>query len=562
MSLGCRALTAGLALAEGRHHRRLLAAAAAPLAAQTELLAKLLRSNADTAIGRQHGFARIAASDRPVADFRRAVPTFDYEDLRAWIERQERTGERCLTEQRPIYYNRTSGTVSKPKNIPVTASGLKRIRAQRRLAAYALNKGAPVMGGKIFAVTGQAVEGEMPGGTPYGSMSGLLYRQQSRLLRSRHVLPYRLAAIEDCNEQHFAMLAYGVAEPHVTCVGTANASTLLRLLKVLNDRAEELLRTVADGAMPNVGANASPQRSVAKRHPQPQRAAQLERRLASNGALSYADLWPALAGVVTWKGGSCGVAIGNLKPSLPEHCAVIELGYIASEVHATVNIDVNRDACLPTLSDTFFEFAERDAWEASSAGGNGAAADTLTLDELQQGHDYYVFVTTADGLYRYAMNDIVRVTGRIRQTPTLAFVQKGQGVTSITGEKLYEGQVLDAASCALAAAGVRWSFFIALANRQCPGYAICLESEVSAAGLDAVAADIDARLQLANIEYASKRRSGRLLPLRLQRLRPGTGDDYRAQRVAAGQRDAQFKYLHLQYADECSYDFAARCLPG
>ena len=42
------------------------------------------------------------------------------------------------------------------------------------------------------------------------------------------------------------------------------------------------------------------------------------------------------------------------------------------------------------------------------------------------------------------MNDIVRVTGRLHATPLLAFVQKGKGVTSLTGEKLYESQVLEA----------------------------------------------------------------------------------------------------------------------
>lgn len=545
-------LAAALALLEARHRRRLLGAAATPLATQTRCLRRLLAANAGTAIGQRCDFASIAASSRPAANFRSAVATATYEDLRDCIERQERTGEQRLTAERPIYYSRTSGTVSKPKNIPVTATGLERIRAQRRLAAHALCTVPRVLAGKIFAVTGQAVEGRMPGGTPFGSMSGLLYRQQPRLLRSRHVLPAQIAAIEDYEEQHLATAAYGAAEAKVTCVGTANASTLLRLLAVLNSRSEEVLRSVGDGVLPNGDA--------AEFKPNPRRAAQLERLLGKNGALSYADIWPDLAAVVAWKGGSCGVAIGNLAPSLPDRCRVIELGYIASEVHATVNVDVERDACLPMLCDTFFEFAERDAWEVKS---DGASVDLLLLDELQEGRDYYVFVTTVDGLYRYDMNDIVRVAGRVRGTPTLQFVQKGQGVTSITGEKLYEGQMLSAVSEALAEAGVRWSFFIALADRQCAGYTLWLEAEApTAGGLDALARNIDQRLQAANIEYASKRQSARLLPLSAKRLRSGTGEDYRARRVAAGQRDAQFKYLHLQYADECGYDFPARALPS
>ena len=53
-------------------------------------------------------------------------------------------------------------------------------------------------------------------------------------------------------------------------------------------------------------------------------------------------------------------------------------------------------------------------------------------------------MSTQTGLYRYFMNDIVRVTGKFHETPTIQFVQKGKGVTNITGEKLYESQVIQA----------------------------------------------------------------------------------------------------------------------
>ena len=532
-------LRAGLALTQGRRLSRLLAGAAEPDAVQQALLLALLRENADTAFGKEHGFKNIAS----VAEYRRAVPVASYEDLRERIDRQERSGEPCLTRQRPIYYSRTSGTTAAPKNIPVTEAGLASIRAQRRLAAYALAKIPGVLAGRVFAVTGQAVEGAMAGGTPYGSMSGLLYRHQPRLLRSRHVLPAELSAIDDYEAQYLAMAIYGVAEPAVSCVATANASTLLRLLAVVNDQPTTILRAVADGRLPRGIAHAGPRAN-------PGRAAALGRRLDSGDRLTYADLWPNLAGVVAWKGGSCGVAVGNLRPALPKSCAVYELGYIASEVHATVNVEPRQDVCLPALAETFFEFAERDAFEAGGA-------PMLGLGELKEGCDYYVFVTTRDGLYRYDMNDIVRAGERVGETPSLQFVQKGKGVTSITGEKLYEGQVLGAVAGVLAGRGVQTPFYIVLADRNDAVYTLYLEGVPEPAGL---AEALDRQLQAANVEYASKRASGRLAPLRVRRLPTGTGDRYRAHRVAAGQRDAQFKYLHLQYADECAFDFAATAL--
>ncbi|MCE2392276.1 MAG: GH3 auxin-responsive promoter family protein [Proteobacteria bacterium] len=546
-ALGGALLGAALKLVQGRRHRSLLRAAEAPEAAQAALLKRILEANAETAFGRRHAFARLADA----AEFRRAVPIRGYEDHREDIEKQERTGEKRLTLEPPVYYNRTSGTVAEPKNIPVTASGLDRLRAHQRLGAYVLAKARLVLSGKTFAVTGAAVEGHMPGGTPFGSASGLIYRSQPRWLRSRYVLPPELSEIPDYEDRYRAMAVFGLSEPEVTCVGTANSSTLVRLLSIVNRDADALLAAVAEGRGTDAGEGGA---AAFRLRPRPRRAARLRAALDAAGRLTFADIWPNLRGVVTWMGGSCGVALRRLSPDLPEDCAIVELGYVASELRGTLNVDAQRNLCLPALQDAFFEFAEREAWES---GGT----EVLSLDELEEGREYYLFATTPDGLYRYDMNDIVRVCGHLGRTPALEFVQKGKGVTNLTGEKLCETQVLEAVTGALEQRGVRPDFFIALAERERSRYTLFLE----AAGTEPVpelAAEIDARLRAANIEYDAKRASGRLEPLRLRRLGRGAGEAYRERRVADGQRDAQFKYLHLQYAHECGFDFDAFAAAG
>ena len=532
---------AGLAAMHGHRFRRLDAQAKSPAAAQQKVLSEILAANADTAFGKRHRFASI----RTAVDYRRAVPVQSYEDLRADIEAQELTGEARLTREQPVYYNRTSGTVAAPKNIPVTASGLKRIRGNQQLAAYSFSGWPGLFGGKMFAVTGAAVEGHMPGGTPYGSASGLLYQNQPKLLRARYVLPAELTAIEDYEDRYLSMAVFGVAESRVTVAAMPNSSTLLRLLDIVNRRAEELLRLVANGRLP-VGV---PDEVGASLAPQPRRAAELERRLETAGKLSYADIWSGLVGLVTWTGGSCGAAIRNLVPTLTARCAIIELGYVASEVHGTVNVDPRRNLCLPTLDHTFLEFAPRADWEANYH------REFVGLADLEEGEDYYVVVTTADGLYRYDMNDIVRVNGRVHATPTLEFLQKGKGVTSITGEKLHEVQVLNAVGEALGKVNVEAEFFIVLADPATASYTLYLEPRGHLAPVPRLAPLIDEALRSGNIEYDGKRASGRLGELRMRWLKRGAGDAFREHRVAGGQRDTQFKYLHLQLAEECGFDF-------
>lgn len=535
-------LRAGLRAAQSRRLRALLEGAKRPREVQASLLQRILAENAGTEFGRRHGFSRI---DGPRA-YREAVPVQTYEDLRPLIERQELTGERRLTMEQPVYYHRTSGTVGAPKNIPVTPSGLKRMKRDQQLAAYVWSGDTEILAGKAFAIGGQAVEGRMASGTPFGSASGLLYRSQSWFVRSRYVLPASLADIEDYEARYLAMAVYGLAEERVTGIATANPSTFLRLLSVADQHADVILAAVADGRMPDLGPLPEPAGRGLKARPR--RAAYLEKRFEASGRFTYTDIWPDLRGVVTWTGGSCGIALHGLSGLLPPGAAIIEAGYLASEFRGTLNIDARTNVCLPSLFQTYFEFVERAVWEAGGA-------EFLGLDELDQGGEYYVFVTTPDGLYRYDMNDIVRVTGSVHETPTLEFVQKGKGTTNITGEKLTEAQVLDVVPGVLSRRGVGQRFFIVIADEAAARYTLFVEADGRGGG-DSAAGEIDAALSEANVEYDSKRKSGRLAPLEVRWLQPGAGDRYRAACVAAGQRDAQFKYLHLQYARECAFDFA------
>ena len=543
-------LRVGLHLTQARRYQQIVEGAKSPQYVQLALLRRIMAGNADTEFGRKHGFSRVADA----AAYRQATPVQTYEDLRPLIERQELTGEPCLTVERPVYYHRTSGTVGAAKNIPVTASGLRRMKRDQQLAAYVWSRDSAILQGKGFAISGQAIEGHMDGGTPFGSASGLLYQGQSRLVRSRYVLSPEVADIEDYESRYLATVIYGLAEPNVTGIATANPSTFLRLLSVADKHADIVLKAIATGRIPD--ADSLPAAVGQGLKANPRRAAYLAHCLEAAGRFTYIDIWPPLKGVVTWTGGSCGTALNGLSGLLPADIPIIELGYLASEFRGTLNIDARNNTCLPTLFQTYFEFAERNAWEA---GGS----EFLGLHELEQGGEYYVFVTTPDGLYRYDMNDIVRVSGMVHQTPTLDFVQKGKGTTSITGEKLTESQALDAVPAILSNRNVYQRFFIVIADEDAAGYTLFVEADDREAAIrgdgSAIAVEVDSRLCELNVEYEAKRKSGRLSPLEVRWLRRGTGDHYRAVCVESGQRDTQFKYLHLQYARECRLDFTTLC---
>ncbi len=538
------ALGSSLTLTRLGPWRQFINAAQAPARAQEAALHRILRANENTDFGHAHGFADIKNPD----DYRRAVPVQTFDSLQPYAAAQNTEGTHALTSATPVFYQRTSGTLGTPKDVPMTQAGIEMTRRHQRIAAYAQHSGAGLFKGRIVGVGGPAIEGYTAGGAPFGSATGLIYENQPAFVRAKFVLPPAVFAIADYDARYYAIAALSIAEPNVTGLAAANPSTLVKLLEVINANAESLLRNITEGKL-------SPHDGVAAARPaSPRRARELGAALERTGRLTYADLWPGLAGVVTWMGGSCAVPLSALRPQLPDTTKIIEAGYVSSEFRGTINVDVGRNLCLPTLLDHYFEFVQRDARDRGED-------RFLSLDQLEVGESYYPIVTTADGLYRYDINDIVSVTGKVGATPTLAFVQKGKGVTNITGEKITEAQIIAAVQQLAGNHAAKTSFFVVLADEAHAEYVLYLElAEGPLPSFTTIADAFDTSLRALNGEYDGKRASGRLQPARAIFLRPGSGDAYRRQCVANGQREAQFKVRHLQYADEVSFPFRSHAV--
>ena len=155
------------------------------------------------------------------------------------------------------------------------------------------------------------------------------------------------------------------------------------------------------------------------------------------------------------------------------------------------------------------------------------------------------------------MNDIVRVTGSFHATPTIEFVQKGKGVTNITGEKLYESQVIEAVRLTEDETSSVSGFFLMMADTDRATYRLVIEcSTPTETWWHKTLGSVERQLLSLNVEYAAKRASGRLQHLELLPVRPGTGEAYKRHCLSQGQREGQFKLIALQYQADCTFPFA------
>ena len=529
-------LGAGMLFYQRRYWRPLERMAHRPAVAQRDVLRKLMSANRDTRFGVEHGFADI--SDH--AGFARRVPVQDYEALRPYVEDQRLSGSHALTAESPLFYAQTSGTTGKPKLIPITPSALSMHRTEQALFSYLQFRACPqAFAGKALGIMGAAVEDHLDSGHPVGSVSGHLYRSLPRFLKSRFVIPPEVSSIQDYDLRYLVILRLALSAPDVTYLGSPNPTTFLRMLDVLNSRRELLLKSLATGALDgfetlDTGPLALLLRGLTA---DPGRAA----RLGKTSRLTFANVWPDIRLVTTWTGGSCGIALDRLRSELPPGTQIMELGYQSTEFRGTIALDVDSPGGLPPVHHHFFEFVQQASWDSGRP-------EFLTVDQIECGPRYYVVITTAAGLYRYFMNDLVEVTGFFDRTPLVRFVQKGKGVTSMTGEKLYEAQIIEAVRDTGARFGLRSSFFLLVADEERSAYRLFVEPDAGDL-LDAgsVAAAVDRRLGELNIEYHGKRESGRLGPLTVAWLAAGAAEAYKAAAVRGGQREGQYKPAVLQY---------------
>ena len=504
---------------------------------QEHLLLKILRENSQTEFGKEHNFERISS----VEEFRERVPINDYNNLEPYITRQQE-GNLELTVAEPVFYTRTSGTTGRHKYIPLTRFGVNQIKHFQKQLAYSLWRKTDFFKGTVLGFFSPGIEGRLANGIPFGSTSGATYESLSSIFEKKFEIPKEAFNLDNVEAKYEVYALCALVNGSTTGISSVNPSSLLKVCMLIEQRAEELLDALVDGKDTNLLKGTASILPSLRSQLLPYRKASLSQVLDKDGTIPPDILWPKLSALVTWTGGSCGIALEKLKSYLPLNVNIVEMGYSCSEFNGTVNIDIKRNTCLPLLTDNFYEFVAKEDWESNSP-------KFLLLNEIDADKDYYIFVTTASGLYRYDINDGVRATDGVGNCPGLRFVRKGKGMTNITGEKISEDQAIAAVSYGLKSAGYITETFLVLAEEDASTYRIFVESSQNIS-VDLLSEKIEGELRKRNAEYDDKRASGRLNPVEVERLFEGAGEAIKTKFLQQGVRETQYKPPVLAYWNE------------
>ena len=346
-------------------------------------LRDLLERHSDTAFGHAFGFESIHSPE----DFSSAIPPMNYDDHRSWIERAASGEKRVLACEEPLGFERTSGTSSDVKWIPITP-GLQQEFA-RGLATWfggwEIRRPEAFSGRAYWAVSPPGMKQEITsGGLPVGMTSDAAYfpNDVGERLAKWLITPNLSGASETIFEETAEAL---LSVPDLSVVSVWSPTFLLGI----------------DAAV---------------------------RRLRGN--LSWREIWPNLAVVSCWADASSAAWI----PRLRERLGGIPIegkGLLATEGITS----------MPDAIDGKPRLASECHWHEFL----DEKGKFTSLLDLRIGEIYEVLLTTSGGLFRYRSGDRVRIIGFGKDgMPHLYFKGRSGAISDLVGEKLHENHVLEA----------------------------------------------------------------------------------------------------------------------
>jgi hypothetical protein len=484
-----------------------------PAEMQREILRSLLARNAASTYGRLHGFDKITSYEQ----FRERVPVVDYDALEPWITRIMR-GERSVLTREPVTrLVPTSGSTAGRKLIPFTGGFQRELNAAIGPWIFDLCRRHPkvAFGSAYWSISPAipAVEEESAVPIGFDDDSAYVGRWRRNLVEAVLAVPSALRLARDVDTSRYLTLLCLLRERELRLISVWHPSFLTLLIEALPAHWDELLSDVETGGCRRAGALPAELRRWILAAPSPGRANELRRA----GGADVHGIWPRLRVVSCWGDGQAALALGDLRRRLPG--AVVESkGLLATEAFISIPF---RGGHPVAVASHFYEFADADG--------------VMHLaHELRVGETYEVIVTTAGGLWRYRLGDLVEVDAFIAATPSLRFVGRGNSVSDLCGEKLSEAFVTHAIETACASLGCSPCFAMLAPECDATGrwrYTLFADGDFPLE----LAARLDAELH-ANPHYAHCRNIGQLCALRCHRLAGGGYEAFCRASAAADQR--------------------------
>jgi hypothetical protein len=358
---------------------------------QLKTLQELLQHAEQTAFGGQYGFRRILGSSRPMRTFREVVPVHDYNALHDQWWHRALAGEQDVCWPGKVkYFALSSGTSGAPsKYIPVTDDMMRAMRKaslEMFLGIAEIPEVDPSVYTRQMLMLGSTIDLRKEGDCYVGDLSGINAGRIPVWFRRYYRPGFKIARIADWDARIEAI----AAEAHRWDVGVISGiPAWIQLM--------------------------------------------MERVIQRNGLSNIHEIWPNLSVYA-----SGGVAFEPYRKGFEKILGkpLVYLDtYLASEGFVAFQTRTDTHAMELLLGNgIYYEFVPFNDDHFSPDGEIRPDAVALTLDEVEEGVDYALLMSTCSGAWRYLLGDTVRFTDLERCE--LVITGRTKHFLSVTGEHL------------------------------------------------------------------------------------------------------------------------------
>jgi hypothetical protein len=327
-----------------------------PVSAQHTVWQDLIAAGQNTEFGREHKFSQIQS----LADYKKRVPINEYEDMKPYIDRMMKGEENVLWNTPVTWFAKSSGTTNdKSKFIPVSDESLKEnhYRASKDVLCfyYASHPESDLLTGKSLVIGGSHQVNSLNEEVHYGDLSAVVM-QNSPFWTNWIRTPDLSIILMDEWEAKIEKLAEATINENVTSM--AGVPTWLIVL--------------------------------------------FKRILEITGKANIKEVWPSLE--LYMHGGVSFLPYkAHFEKLIGGPINYLNM-YNASEGFFAAQDDTNAEGMLLMCDHgIFYEFMPVEDWGKPDA-------RTFGLNEVTEGKNYALVITTNGGLWRYMLGDTIKFT--------------------------------------------------------------------------------------------------------------------------------------------------------
>lgn len=400
--------------------------------AQDDTLLRRLRDTAHTRYGLEHHFSSVT----DVSDFRKCHPVTTYDHYEELVRQVSSGEEKAIVTETPVLAM-TSGT-----------SGCSKMLLNTKETNSDFCQGV--------SVCADVMRESFPGTASLQTTFRLSYPSSQRRSeaglqivatpfsceRTTHgcTSPSAILQVQNECDALYLHLLFALRDRHVGVLESRFSSALFEAFRFLEARCEELVDDVESGRIGSrLALDPRLRVQLEKRmKPDPVRGAELRTAISEGFEGVTLRLWPRLHLIHTVDSGPHQIYGESLRQHYCRGVAFYSPLYAATEGLIGVNLwplqDTRRYLLCPRSM--FFEFLPEEHLDTQHT------PDTLLMDEVKEGKNYELIVSTASGLFRYRLGDVVKVVALHNQCPVVEFLYRISETLNVRGEKVNEALFL------------------------------------------------------------------------------------------------------------------------